>query len=79
MTETTALELALRAVAGARVQAVRMAADGSASVVIDAEGLDDAARKTLETRLTEAATGAILPPELVVHTRQGCPQEPNGR
>ena len=58
MTETTALELALRAVAGARVQAVRMAADGSASVVIDAEGLDDAARKTLETRLTEAATGA---------------------
>jgi len=58
MTETTALELALRAVAGARVQAVRMAADGSASVVVDAEGLDDAARKTLETRLTEAATGA---------------------
>jgi len=55
MTETTALEQALRTVAGPRVQAVRMAPDGSASVVVDAEGLDDAARRDLEGRLIAAA------------------------
>jgi len=37
------------------VQAVRMAPDGSASVVVDAEGLDDAARRDLEGRLIAAA------------------------
>jgi ATP-binding protein involved in chromosome partitioning len=58
MTDATALELGLRAVAGARVQAVRLAPDGSASVVVDAEGLDDAARKTLETGLSTAAATA---------------------
>jgi len=58
MTDATALEQALRDVAGARVQAVRLAADGSASVVVDAEGLDDAARKELESGLGAAAAGA---------------------
>jgi ATP-binding protein involved in chromosome partitioning len=59
MTDATALEQALREVAGARVQAVRLAADGSASVVVDAQGLDDIARKDLEARLnaTAATTG----------------------
>ena len=55
MTETTALEQALRTVAGPRLQAVRTAPDGSASAVIDAEGLDDAARGDLERRLMAAA------------------------
>ena len=58
MTDATALELALRAVAEVRVQAVRLAPDGSASVVVDAEGLDDAARTALEQRLIAAAAGA---------------------
>ena len=58
MTDVSALEVALRDVAGARVQAVRLAADGSASVVIDAEGLTDAARVALEAGLTVAAAQA---------------------
>jgi ATP-binding protein involved in chromosome partitioning len=58
MSQATALETALRAVASARVQAVRLAPDGSASVVIDAEGLDNAARAELETALAAAAAGA---------------------
>ena len=58
MSDATALELALRTVAGARVQAVRLAPDGSASVVVDAEGLDDTARTALEAGLKDAATGA---------------------
>jgi ATP-binding protein involved in chromosome partitioning len=58
MTDATGLEQALRTVAGARVQAVRRAADGSASVVVDAEGLDDAARQELEGKLMAAAAGA---------------------
>jgi ATP-binding protein involved in chromosome partitioning len=58
MTDATALEQALREVAGARVQAVRLGTDGSASVVVDAQALDDAARKDLETRLNLAAAGA---------------------
>jgi ATP-binding protein involved in chromosome partitioning len=62
MTDVSALELALRTVAGARVQAVRMAADGAASVVVDAEGLSDAARAELETALTAAAAGAGVQP-----------------
>ncbi len=55
MTDADRLEPALRAVAGARVQAVRVAGDGSASVVVDAQGLDDAARTTLEAALTQTA------------------------
>ena len=58
MSDPTALELALCTVAGARVQAVRLAPDGSASVVVDAEGLDDTARTALEAGLKDAATGA---------------------
>jgi ATP-binding protein involved in chromosome partitioning len=58
MSQATALETALRTVAGSRVQAVRLAPDGSASVVVDAQGLDDAARAELETALGTAATGA---------------------
>jgi ATP-binding protein involved in chromosome partitioning len=58
MTDATALELALRAVAGERVQAVRLAPDGSASVVVDAQGLDDRARKALETELGDTAARA---------------------
>jgi len=58
MTDATALEQALREVAGARIQAVRPGADGSASVVVDAQALDDAARKDLEARLHAAAAGA---------------------
>jgi len=56
MTDAATLEQALREVAGDRVQAVRLGADGAASVVIDAEGLDDAARATLESGLKDAAT-----------------------
>ncbi|WP_353229944.1 Mrp/NBP35 family ATP-binding protein [Novosphingobium sp.] len=58
MDDRTALEQALRGVAGARVQAVRAGTDGSASVVIDAEGLDDAARAALERGLIDAAAQA---------------------
>ncbi len=57
MTEATALEQALRTVAGERVQVVRISADGSASVVIDAEGLDDTARQTMQSDLHAAAKG----------------------
>ena len=57
MTDITALELALRAVGGDRVQAVRPSKDGSASVVVDAEGLDDPARAELEQGLIAAAKG----------------------
>jgi ATP-binding protein involved in chromosome partitioning len=58
MTDRPVLEQALRAVAGPRVQAVRLSAEGSASVVVDAEGLDDAARRDLEARLIAAAAEA---------------------
>jgi ATP-binding protein involved in chromosome partitioning len=58
MTEATTLEQALRAVAGPRVQAVRLSAEGTASAVVDAEGLDDAARRDLEARLVAAAAEA---------------------
>jgi ATP-binding protein involved in chromosome partitioning len=55
MTEASALEQALRAVAGARIQAVRIAPDGAGSAVVDAEGLDDADRTALEGQLQAAA------------------------
>jgi len=55
MSDRPALEQVLRDVAGARIQTVRQAADGSASVVVDAEGLDDAARATLDSALVAAA------------------------
>ena len=58
MTDVSALERALRDVAGARIQAVRLAADGSASAVVDAEGLTDAARTELERALQAAAAQA---------------------
>jgi ATP-binding protein involved in chromosome partitioning len=58
MTDVSALERALRDVAGARIQAVRLAADGSASAVVDAEGLTDAARAELERALQAAAAQA---------------------
>ena len=58
MTDVSALERALRDVAGARIQAVRLAADGSASAVVDAEGLTDAARTKLERALQAAAAQA---------------------
>jgi ATP-binding protein involved in chromosome partitioning len=58
MIEAAALEQALRAVAGARIQAVRIAADGAASAVVDAEGLDDAERAALESGLQAAAIQA---------------------
>ena len=58
MTDVSALERALRDVAGARIQAVRLAADGSASAVVDAEGLTDAARTELERALQAAAARA---------------------
>jgi len=58
MTTPDPLEQALRAVAGDRLQAVRRAADGSASAVVDAQGLDDAARSTLDRALHDAAAGA---------------------
>ncbi len=48
----------MRDVAGARIQAVRLAADGSASAVVDAEGLTDAARTELERALQAAAAQA---------------------
>ncbi len=56
MTDATALEKALRDVAGERVQAVRPGADGTASAVVDVQGLDAQARATLETALSAAAT-----------------------
>lgn len=49
------LEQALRAIAGERLQAVRQREDG-ATVVIEAEGLDDTARATLEAECQAAAT-----------------------
>jgi ATP-binding protein involved in chromosome partitioning len=55
MTDATALEQALREVAGDRVQAVRLGADGSASVVIDVQGLDSDARGAVEAGLHAAA------------------------
>jgi ATP-binding protein involved in chromosome partitioning len=55
MTAPDPLEQALRNVAAERVQAVRRAADGSASAVIDAQGLDDAARTALDRALHDAA------------------------
>eukprot|EP01037_Dinobryon_pediforme_P001544 gene1544-1568_t len=58
MSDAQTLEQALRAAAGARIQAVRAGADGSASVVVDAEGLDDAARAALERDLAQAAATA---------------------
>ena len=58
MTDVSALERALRDVAGARIQTVRLAADGSASAVVDAEGLTDAARTELERALQAAAAQA---------------------
>ncbi len=56
MSDAAPLEQALRDVAGERVQAVRLGADGAASAVIDAEGLDDAARAALEQGLKAAAS-----------------------
>lgn len=58
MTDLTTLEQALRAIAGPRLQAVRLSASDTASAVVDAEGLDDAARRELEARLTAAAAEA---------------------
>ena len=55
MTDATVLEQALRDVAGDRVQVVRLGADGTASAVIDVQGLDGEARTALETRLLAAA------------------------
>ena len=58
MSEPNGLEAALRAVAGARLQAVRAGEAGSAGAVVVAEGLDDAARAELESRLQAAARTA---------------------
>ncbi len=60
MTDAATLEAALREVAGDRVQAVRLGADRTASVVIEAEGLDDTGRKALEHALKQAATATGL-------------------
>ncbi len=58
MTNDDPLESTLRGIAGARLQAFRASADGSAAVVIDAEGLAEADRAALETALQAAAREA---------------------
>lgn len=52
------LEDTLRAVAGPRLQAVRIGEAGSASAVVDAQGLDADARAALESALRQAASQA---------------------
>lgn len=68
MTDAATLEQALREVAHARVQAVRLGDGGAASVVVDAEGLDDAARATLESDLNAAAARVGIAPLRVAMT-----------
>ncbi|KUR74747.1 Mrp/NBP35 family ATP-binding protein [Novosphingobium sp. Fuku2-ISO-50] len=68
MTDAATLEQALREVANARVQAVRLGDGGAASVVVDAEGLDDAARATLEGDLNAAAARVGIAPLRVAMT-----------
>jgi ATP-binding protein involved in chromosome partitioning len=68
MTDAATLEQALREVANARVQAVRLGDGGAASVVVDAEGLDDAARATLESDLNAAAARVGIAPLRVAMT-----------
>lgn len=58
MTTLAPLETVLRAIAGARLQVFRAAPDGSASVVIDAEGLAEADRAALDAALQAAARDA---------------------
>jgi len=68
MTDAATLEQALREVANARVQAVRLGDGCAASVVVDAEGLDDAARATLEGDLNAAAARVGIAPLRVAMT-----------
>ncbi len=55
MTDAATLEQAFRAVAGDRVQAVRIGTDRTANVVVDVQGLDQAARAALQQQLKGAA------------------------
>lgn len=58
MTTPDTLEQKLRAIAGARLQAVRSTDGQSASAVVDAEGLTAAERAALEAALQAAASAA---------------------